>query len=80
MESTTAALAAAFGGMLFGADALTAEKVTLDPKTAKELMIISRVLEKRLSDTRKYLAEAAAARVATPNSAGRETTLPESGT
>jgi len=60
LESTTAVLAAAFGGMLFGTDTLAKEKVTLDPRTAKELAVISRVLEKRLSDFRKGLTEVTA--------------------
>ena len=66
VESTTAVLAAAFGGMLFSADALTREKIALDPRTARERAVISRVLEKRLSDFRKCLTEATTAQTVAP--------------
>lgn len=69
VDGSTAILAAAFGGMLIAADGLSEQNVTLDAKTAKELAIISRVLEKRLSDARASLSESAAARSPTEHSA-----------
>lgn len=51
----TAKLAAAFGALLFNSEAVAGADKKLDPRTARELSVIARVLEKRLSETRLEL-------------------------
>jgi len=55
-EITTGMLAAVFGGVLLAANATGGGQASLDPKTAREIAVISRVIEKRLSRTRKTFA------------------------
>jgi hypothetical protein len=54
-EITTAILAAFFGGALLATNGSGEGKTALHPKTTRELVIISRVLEKRLGEMRKSL-------------------------
>ena len=79
VDGSTAILAAAFGGMLIAADGLSRENVVLDAKTAKELAIISRVLEKRLSDARASLNATAPATALEGPAATREGSCGDAG-
>jgi len=58
-QITTATLAVVFGMSLMAADALAEATGKLDVKTARELAIIARVLEKRLGEARKSFTVAA---------------------
>jgi len=57
-DITTAQLAGVFGGMLLAVCGSEAAHAQLDPRTARELAIISRVLEKRLGETRRSIVSA----------------------
>lgn len=57
-QDSTARLAAAFGLILSRADAEKEESI--DTKTARELSVLSRILEKRLVDMRGTFAQAVA--------------------
>jgi hypothetical protein len=57
-QNTTAKLAAAFGLLLLTADSEGKAAGKLDSKKARELSVLSRVLEKRLADTRAFLSAA----------------------
>lgn len=48
----TARLAMALGMLMLSTDILAEAQAKLDARTARELSVISRVLEKRLSETR----------------------------
>jgi hypothetical protein len=55
-ERTTALLATAFGVSLFAAHTQAQTTGALDRRTAKELSVLSRVLERRLAEARKSMA------------------------
>jgi hypothetical protein len=55
--SRTALLAIAFGESLLTASAVARTRGTFDARTAKELAVLSRVLEKRLGEMRSSMAE-----------------------
>jgi len=58
MENTTAMLAMVFGMSLFTANAVGEATAKVDARTARELAVMSRILEKRLGETRQSLAAA----------------------
>jgi len=55
--SRTALLAIAFGESLLSASAVARTRGMFDVRTAKELAVLSRVLEKRLGEMRSSMAE-----------------------
>jgi len=65
-ERTTALLATAFGISLFTAHDAAQATGFLDARTAKELAVLSRVLERRLAEARKSMAWAFAPDPAEP--------------
>ena len=56
VTNSTALLATAFGLLLSGADALHKANAAVDKRTARELAVISRILEKRLANMRDSMA------------------------
>ena len=60
LERSTALLASVFGASLLTAIAGTEQQFagTLDARRSREIAILARVLEKRLGDVRKSLADA----------------------
>ncbi len=64
--SRTALLAIAFGESLLSASAVARTRGTFDVRTAKELAVLSRVLEKRLGEMRSSMAEISRNGLGTP--------------
>jgi hypothetical protein len=52
---STAKLAAAFGMMLMNSEARAQAKEKFDPRRARELAVIARILEKRLGEARSAI-------------------------
>jgi len=57
MDNNTAILAALFGGVLLATN-MPSMAASLDPRTAREIRVLSRVLENRLRDGRQSLVQA----------------------
>ena len=64
--SRTALLAIAFGESLLSASAVARTRGMFDVRTAKELAVLSRVLEKRLGEMRSSIAEFGGKDLGTP--------------
>jgi hypothetical protein len=70
-ERSTALLAAVFGASLLTATAGAAQSTkTLNAQRAREIAVLSRVLEKRLGDVRRSMAVVAEGRVPTVRTGG----------
>jgi hypothetical protein len=71
LERSTALLAAVFGASLLTATAGAAQSTSaLDAQRAREIAVLSRVLERRLGDVRRSMANVAEVKIPTTSADG----------